>query len=108
MLTIHGCQQGIVRDDRGVADIERGRAARNVELASIPVGFAGRAALGFGNDLTGRCKDEVDAELMEKAANQLFTGSVAQGRRHGGRSGTVGDGSRDPQEEFGESPIARP
>ena len=56
-----------------MADIKRGRAARNVKLASIPVGFAGRAALGFGKRLTGKSKDEVQAELLEKAANQMFT-----------------------------------
>ncbi|OBF20186.1 ABC transporter ATP-binding protein [Mycobacterium kubicae] len=56
-----------------VADIKRGRAARNAKLASLPVGMAGRAALGFGKRLTGKSKDEVNAELMEKAANQLFT-----------------------------------
>jgi predicted unusual protein kinase regulating ubiquinone biosynthesis (AarF/ABC1/UbiB family) len=54
-------------------DIKRGRAARNAKLASLPVGMAGRAALGFGKRLTGKSKDEVNAELMEKAANQLFT-----------------------------------
>ena len=56
-----------------MADIKRGRAARNAKLASLPVGFAGRAALGFGKRLTGKSRDEVTAELMEKAANQLFT-----------------------------------
>ena len=40
---------------------------------ALPVGFAGRAALGFGKRLTGKSKDEVNAELMEKAAKQLFT-----------------------------------
>ncbi len=60
-------------DDGYVADIKRGRAARNAKLASIPVGFAGRAALGFGKRLTGKSKDEVQAEMLEKAANQLFT-----------------------------------
>jgi predicted unusual protein kinase regulating ubiquinone biosynthesis (AarF/ABC1/UbiB family) len=61
-------------DDGCVADdIKRGRAARNAKLASLPVGMAGRAALGFGKRLTGKSKDEVNAELMEKAANQLFT-----------------------------------
>ena len=62
-----------VMDDGVVSDIKRGRAARNAKLASIPVGFAGRAALGFGKRLTGKSKDEVQAELMEKAAHQLFT-----------------------------------
>jgi predicted unusual protein kinase regulating ubiquinone biosynthesis (AarF/ABC1/UbiB family) len=56
-----------------VTDIKRGRAARNAKLASLPVGIAGRAALGFGKRLTGKSRDEVTAELMEKAANQLFT-----------------------------------
>lgn len=56
-----------------VADIKRGRAARNAKLATLPVGMAGRAALGFGKRLTGKSKDEVTAELMDKAAQQLFT-----------------------------------
>ncbi|BBY17137.1 ABC transporter ATP-binding protein [Mycolicibacterium litorale] len=54
-------------------DIRRGRAARNAKLASLPVGMAGRAALGFGKRLTGKSRDEVNAELMDKAAQQLFT-----------------------------------
>ncbi len=60
-------------DDGVVADIKRGRAARNAKLASLPVGIAGRAALGLGKRLTGKSRDEVNAELMEKAAHQLFT-----------------------------------
>src|ERR1700751_6412190 len=60
-------------DDGYVSEIKRKGAARNAKLASIPVGFAGRAALGFGKRLTGRSKDEVNAELMDKAAQQLFT-----------------------------------
>lgn len=56
-----------------MADIKRGRAARNAKLASLPVGMAGRAALGFGKRLTGKSRDEVNAELMDKAAQQLFT-----------------------------------
>jgi len=53
-------------------DIKRGSARRNAKLASLPVGMAGRAALGIGKRLTGKSKDDVNAELMEKAANQLF------------------------------------
>ncbi|GAS93127.1 ATP-binding protein ABC transporter [Mycolicibacterium canariasense] len=60
-------------DDGHVADIKRGSVARNAKLATLPVGFAGRAALGFGKRLTGKSKDEVTAELMDKAAQQLFT-----------------------------------
>ncbi|MGI9123525.1 MAG: macrolide-binding ATPase MABP-1 [Mycobacterium sp.] len=54
-------------------DIKRGSARRNAKLASIPVGIAGRAALGAAKRLTGKSKDEVNAELMDKAAQQLFS-----------------------------------
>ena len=60
-------------DDGYVADIKRGRAARNAKLAGLSVGIAGRTALGYGKRLTGKSRDEVNAELMEKAAHQLFT-----------------------------------
>src|SRR6201991_1514980 len=56
-----------------VTDIKRGRAARNAKLAGLGAGMAGRAALGVGKRLTGRSRDEVNAELMDKAAQQLFT-----------------------------------
>jgi predicted unusual protein kinase regulating ubiquinone biosynthesis (AarF/ABC1/UbiB family) len=85
-----------------VADIKRGGAARNAKLASIPVGFAGRAALGFGKRLTGKSKDEVNAELMEKAANQLFTvlGELKGGAMKVGQALSVMEAAIP--EEFGE------
>ncbi|TGB39232.1 AarF/ABC1/UbiB kinase family protein [Mycolicibacterium peregrinum] len=55
-----------------MTDIKRGSAARNAKLAGLAGGMAGRAALGFGKRLTGKSKDEVTAELMDKAAQQLF------------------------------------
>ena len=78
MLTNDCCQFVVgafsgVMDDGLVTDIKRGRVARNAKLATLPVGMAGRAALGFGKRLTGKSKDEVNAELMDKAAQQLFT-----------------------------------
>ena len=54
-----------------MADIKRRSAARNVKLATLPVGFAGRAALGFGKRLTGKSKDEVTAELIEHCRANL-------------------------------------
>jgi len=59
-------------DDGLVSEIKRGRAARNAKLAGLGAGMAGRAALGLGKRLTGKSKDEVNAELMDKAAQQLF------------------------------------
>ncbi|BBZ34779.1 ABC transporter ATP-binding protein [Mycolicibacterium confluentis] len=61
-----------VVDDGLVAEIKRGSVARNAKLAGLAGGMAGRAALGVGKRLTGKSKDEVNAELVEKAADQLF------------------------------------
>ena len=85
-----------------MADIKRGRAARNAKLASLPVGFAGRAALGLGKRLTGSSKDEVNAELMEKAANQLFTvlGELKGGAMKVGQALSVMEAA--VPEQFGE------
>ena len=60
-------------DDGRVSDIKRGGAARNAKLAGLGAGMAGRAALGVGKRLTGKSRDDVNAELMDKAAQQLFT-----------------------------------
>ena len=89
-------------DDGEVADIKRGRAARNAKLASLPVGMAGRAALGFGKRLTGSSKDEVNAEMMEKAANQLFTvlGELKGGAMKVGQALSVMEAA--VPEQFGE------
>ena len=83
-------------------DIKRGSARRNARLASIPVGMAGRAALGAAKRLTGKSKDEVNAELMEKAANQLFTvlGELKGGAMKVGQALSVLEAA--VPEEFGE------
>jgi predicted unusual protein kinase regulating ubiquinone biosynthesis (AarF/ABC1/UbiB family) len=89
-------------DDGNVADIKRGSAARNAKLASIPVGFAGRAAIGFGKRLTGKSKDDVQAELLDKAAHQLFTvlGELKGGAMKVGQALSVLEAAIP--EEFGE------
>lgn len=56
-----------------VADIPRRSSSRTAKLASIPLGMAGRAAVGFGRRLAGGNRDEIDAEMAAKAAEQLFT-----------------------------------
>lgn len=58
--------------DGGVSDIPRRSSARTAKLASLPLGMAGRAAVGFGRRLAGGDKDEIDAQLNAKAAEQLF------------------------------------
>ncbi|ORB17087.1 macrolide-binding ATPase MABP-1 [Mycobacterium noviomagense] len=89
-------------DDGSVTDIKRGRAARNARLAGLSVGIAGRTALGFGKRLTGKSQDEVNAELMEKAANQLFTvlGELKGGAMKAGQALSVMEAAIP--EEFGQ------
>ncbi|MFC4602436.1 ABC1 kinase family protein [Rhodococcus kronopolitis] len=57
----------------GVPDIPRRSSARTAKLASIPIGIAGRAAVGFGRKLAGGDREEIDAKLASQAAEQLFT-----------------------------------
>ena len=53
-------------------DIPRGSVSRTARLAALPLGAAGRATLGIGKRLSGRPAEEVDAELQQRAAEQLF------------------------------------
>ena len=85
-----------------MADIKRKGAARNAKLAGLAGGIAGRTALGFGKRLAGRSSDEVNAELMEKAAKQLFTvlGELKGGAMKVGQALSVMEAAIP--EEFGE------
>src|SRR3954464_2628077 len=61
---------GHVSDDGAV--MPRGSVSRTARLASLPLGAAGRATLGFGKRLSGRPADAVAAELQQRTAEQLF------------------------------------
>jgi predicted unusual protein kinase regulating ubiquinone biosynthesis (AarF/ABC1/UbiB family) len=54
-------------------DIPQRRAARTAKLASLPLGVAGRATVGFGRRMTGKSAEEVTADLQARTAQQLFT-----------------------------------
>jgi predicted unusual protein kinase regulating ubiquinone biosynthesis (AarF/ABC1/UbiB family) len=53
-------------------DIPRGSVSRTARLAALPLGAAGRATLGIGKMVSGRPAEEVDAQLQQKTAEQLF------------------------------------
>ncbi|MEE2031233.1 ABC1 kinase family protein [Rhodococcus chondri] len=57
----------------GVSDIPRRSSSRTAKLASIPLGIAGRAAVGFGRRMAGGDRNEIDAEMAARAAEQMFT-----------------------------------
>lgn len=56
-----------------MTDIPRRAVSRTAKLASLPLGFAGRAALGFGKRMTGMASDVISAELQQRTAEQLFS-----------------------------------
>ena len=56
-----------------MSDIPRQAVTRTAKLASLPLGFAGRAVLGFGKRMTGMASDAISAELQQRTAEQIFS-----------------------------------
>jgi len=56
-----------------VTDIPRRAVSRTAKLASLPLGFAGRAALGFGKKVTGMATEVISAEVQQRTAEHLFS-----------------------------------
>ena len=46
---------------------------RTARLASLPLGYAGRATLGLGKRLRGATPEAVSAQVQQRTAEQLFT-----------------------------------
>ncbi|GAA5027189.1 AarF/ABC1/UbiB kinase family protein [Terrabacter aeriphilus] len=55
-----------------MTDLPRKAVVRSARLAAVPLGFAGRTALGLGKRLGGRPAELVAAELQARTAQQLF------------------------------------
>src|SRR5580658_6271672 len=55
-----------------MSDLPRLAVTRTAKLASLPVGMAGRAALGLGKRLGGRPAEIVAQELQQRTAEQIF------------------------------------
>ncbi|KNX36541.1 ABC1 kinase family protein [Luteipulveratus halotolerans] len=55
-----------------MSEIPRKAVVRSARLATLPIGFAGRAALGLGKRVGGRPAELVAAELQARTAEQLF------------------------------------
>jgi predicted unusual protein kinase regulating ubiquinone biosynthesis (AarF/ABC1/UbiB family) len=56
-----------------VTDLPRSGVTRAAKLASLPIGYAGRAAIGLGKRVGGRPAQIVADEMQARAAEQLFT-----------------------------------
>jgi predicted unusual protein kinase regulating ubiquinone biosynthesis (AarF/ABC1/UbiB family) len=55
-----------------VTDLPRRAFTRTAKLATLPLGFAGRTALGIGKRVGGRPAELVAAEVQARTAEQLF------------------------------------
>jgi len=55
-----------------VGDIPKRTMSRGAKLATLPLGVAGRGAVGLGKRLGGRPAEVVTAELQARTAEQLF------------------------------------
>src|SRR5947207_3750956 len=54
------------------SDLPRHAGTRTARLARLPVGFAGRTALGTGKRLGGRSAELVTQEIQQRTADQVF------------------------------------
>ncbi len=55
-----------------MTELPRKAAARTARLAALPLGYAGRQALGLGKRLGGQSADSVLLEVQQRTAEQLF------------------------------------
>src|ERR671921_1407050 len=55
-----------------MADLPRRAVTRTARLASLPLGYAGRTALGMGKRLGGAPAEAVMTEVQQRTAEQLF------------------------------------
>ena len=55
-----------------MADLPRKAAARTARLAALPLGYAGRSAIGLGRRLGGAPAEAVMNDIQQKTAEQLF------------------------------------
>ena len=63
---------GGMRDNAYVNDVPRNTVTRAAKLAGLPIGLAGRTALGFGKRIGGRPAEIVAEEIQRRTADQIF------------------------------------
>jgi predicted unusual protein kinase regulating ubiquinone biosynthesis (AarF/ABC1/UbiB family) len=61
-----------IGDNGGMSDLPRKAAARTARLAALPLGYAGRSAIGLGKRIGGAPADAVLTEVQQRTAEQLF------------------------------------
>ena len=86
-------------DNGDMSDIPRRALTRSVRLASLPLGHAGRVAVGLGKRVGGAPAEAVAAEVQARTAAQLFSvlGQLKGGAMKFGQALSVMEAAR-PEE----------
>jgi predicted unusual protein kinase regulating ubiquinone biosynthesis (AarF/ABC1/UbiB family) len=61
-----------VRDNVRVNDVPHNPVTRAAKMARLPIGLAGRTAIGFGKRIGGRPAEIVAQEIQQRTADQIF------------------------------------
>jgi predicted unusual protein kinase regulating ubiquinone biosynthesis (AarF/ABC1/UbiB family) len=61
------------KSQKGADGIPRRTVSRTARLAALPLGFAGRAALGLGKRVTGMASEVISADVQRRTAEHLFS-----------------------------------
>ena len=62
----------LVGHDESMTELPRKAVARTARLAALPLGYAGRNAIGLGKRLGGKPAEAVMSEIQQRTAEQLF------------------------------------
>jgi bacteriocin biosynthesis cyclodehydratase domain-containing protein len=67
------CETGEpLKDNGSMNEVPRNPVNRTVKLAGLPLGLAGRTALGIGKRIGGRSAELVAQEIQQRTADQIF------------------------------------
>jgi predicted unusual protein kinase regulating ubiquinone biosynthesis (AarF/ABC1/UbiB family) len=61
-----------MRDNIKVSDVPKNPVTRAAKMARLPIGLAGRTALGVGKRIGGRPAEIVAQEIQQRTADQIF------------------------------------
>src|ERR1700736_2625454 len=61
-----------MRDNVRVNDVPRNPVTRAAKMARLPIGLAGRTALGVGKRIAGQQAEIVAQEIQQRTADQVF------------------------------------
>src|SRR6202011_5974694 len=61
-----------MRDNVRVNDVPRNPVTRAAKMARLPIGLAGRTALGVGKRIAGQQAEIVAQEIQQRTADQIF------------------------------------